>query len=182
MTCVFQVTWCHGIHCRIEYWQVYHKLEVKALPEIFDLLRNDIIPTSGPNNLRAKRCSAGARDLESRKTTGSIILQPWSRQVIRFANVNEEAWPQVIHCRQPDVISKFPAHRHAFDDRLLRMCLRRIEFNIQPFFHGPDNEKAYPPGEDDAVRRHAGEHFRPVGYFRQYLIEYQHQFRWSAFK
>ena len=74
------------------------------------------------------------------------------------------------------MIRKFFTGGHAFDNRFFRVRDRGIKFDVEPFFHGADDEEADTAGEDDTIWCDANQYFGPVRYFGQYLIEYQDQF------
>lgn len=60
----------------LNHYPGYQDKTGKALPEIFDLLRDGIIPATGSSVYVLKDAAQAHADLESRKTTGSIILRP----------------------------------------------------------------------------------------------------------
>ena len=86
-------------------------------------------------------------------------------QIIRFTDVLEQGGPEVVQRSEADMVGEFFTGLYAFSHRFFGMGLLGIEFNVQPLFHWPDDEETDPPGEDDAIRRHADQYFGPVGHF-----------------
>jgi len=70
------------------------------------------------------------------------------------------------------MISKFFACRDTFNHWFFRMCDSRIKFNVDPFFHRPDDQEPNATRKNDAVRGHADQNLRPICYFRENFVEY----------
>src|SRR4051812_17351083 len=80
------------------------------------------------------------------------------------------------------MILKFLTGSDTFNNRLFRVSHAGIKFDVQFFFHRPDDQEAHPTGKNDTVGSYTDQYFWPIRDLRQYFIENQYQFFRTAFK
>lgn len=66
----------HFVTAVLNHYPAYQDKRGEAMTEIFDLIRKGVFEISTPTVYALKDAAQAHADLESRKTTGSIILQP----------------------------------------------------------------------------------------------------------
>ena len=66
----------HFVQAVLNNYPAYKDRSGKALPEIFDLVRNGVFQLERPLIYALSNANQAHADLEGRKTTGSIILVP----------------------------------------------------------------------------------------------------------
>ena len=64
------------------------------------------------------------------------------------------------------MIRELPAGGYAFVDRFLGVRNPGIKFDIEPLFHGPDDQEAYPAVKNDAVGHCTDDDLGPVRHLR----------------
>lgn len=80
------------------------------------------------------------------------------------------------------MVGEFLAGGGAFVDGFFGVSGGRVEFEVEPFFHGADDQEADAAGENDAVGGDADKDFGPVGDFGEDFIKRQDEFGRPAFK
>ena len=80
------------------------------------------------------------------------------------------------------MIGEFFAGGYAFDDGFFGVWGGGVEFDVEPFFHGADDEEAGAAVKHNAVGCRADEYLGPVGYFCEDLIKNQYEFFGAAFE